>query len=359
MDLPEIANTRLNSQQIENPKLNSIKELVAHMGAMQAQDFAMAKWAVGLRMLNSSIASVEAAIDSGEIMRTHLLRPTWHLVSADDLHWMLELTAPQIRTTLTTRHRQLELTEALINRSNGIITKVLSGGEHLTREEIVAELNKFKIITDDNRSSHFLLMAELEGLICSGKTKGKKPTYALTSGRVAQKQNFTRDEALAELAGRYFNSHGPATLNDFIWWSGLLISDARKALEMIRQNLESITIDDGTYWFNPVHVQKNKAGDAIHLLPAFDEFIISYKDRKAALSSEHYKKVISNNGIFWPVIVLNGQVLGLWKRTISKNNMTIEVNLFRPLKESIKALINEKAQAFGDFLGVKMVFILK
>ena len=233
MKLADIAKIRLINQQIAGTKFKSIKDMVGWMGAMQAQDYAMAKWAVGVRLPNLTDQAVENAINNGEIIRTHLLRPTWHLVSADDIYWALELTAPRIMDSLKSRHTELGLSETILTKSNTIMEKALMGGKHLTREELMDELEKAKIPTDDNRLSHLLLWAELNGIVCSGAIKGGKQTHALLEERVSKTKSMTKEEALANLAKKYFTSHGPAALQDFAWWSGLSVGDAKSALEMV------------------------------------------------------------------------------------------------------------------------------
>lgn len=350
MNLTDIANIRLSSQQIAGTKFKTVKELAGWMGAMQAQDYHMAKWAMGVRLPESTEKTIEAAIDHGEITRTHLLRPTWHFVSADDIHWMLALTAPQIKTSLKSRHKQLELSETIFNKSNTIIESALSEGKHLTREELVVELEKAKIATSDNRASHLLLRAELDGIICSGASRGKKQTYALLEERVPKSKPLSKEEALATLAGKYFTSHCPATLQDFAWWSGLPVTDAKNALELVKSDFVSETIDSQTYWLTNSFSIPGTAKESVHLLPAYDEFIISYKDRGASLSFENHKKAVSNNGMFWPVIVINGKVTGTWKRAIKKDNVLVETQFFEHPDKTAKSLVEEASERFGRFL---------
>jgi len=358
MTLTDISYSRLYSQQIAETKFKTAKEMVGWMGAMQAQDYAMVKWALGVRLPNSTDQLIESAIDKGEIIRTHLLRPTWHLVSADDIYWMLELSAPQIKAILKSRLRDLELTETVLSQTNTIIEKTLAGNNHLTREELAALFENAKIATNDNRLSHIMLQAEMEGIVCSGAIKNKKQTYALLPERVMKTKTLTREEALAKLAHRYFSSHAPATLQDFIWWSGLSVKDARNALEMIKPDFISETIDSETYWLtNSLSIPK-KEKPAVYLLPAFDEFIISYRDRTASLVFENHKKAVSNNGIFRPVIVVNGQVTGLWKRTLKKDTVIIETDFFQPHDQTVIKLIEEKIKTFGSFLGKETSVIL-
>jgi len=350
MKLNDISLSRLASQQIEKTTFKTAKEIVSWMGAVQAQDYAMAKWAVGVRLPGSTDARIEAAITSGEIIRTHVLRPTWHFVSPDDIYWMLELAAPNILSAMRSRHKQLELSEAVQKKSNGIIENSLNRGKHLTRDELFAELEKKKIATGNQRGVHILMRAELDGIVCSGATKGKQQTYALLAERVPKKKTFHKEEALAELAKRYFTSHGPATIQDFIWWSGLSVGDAKKGLESVKSNFISEDVDSQTYWFanNGIYPKEK---ESLYLLPAYDEFVISYKDRSAILTPESQVKVISNNGVFWPVIVVNGKIGGMWKRTVENKSVKIEMEFFNSLQKTIAVYIKKKAVPFGKFIG--------
>jgi hypothetical protein len=351
MTLNEISNFRLTSQKVEKSEFTSPQEIVSWMGAMQAQDYLMAKWAVGIRLLNSTDDTIVNAFNKGEIIRTHLMRPTWHFVSANDVYWMLELTAPQIKPLTKTRDKQLELTEEIFAKSNKVIERALANGVSLTREELTEEFHKVKIKTDNNRLSHLLLRAELDGLVCSGPIKGNKHTHSLLCNRVPNKKMLTRDEALAELAMRYFTSHYPATLRDFVWWSGLSVSDARKALDYVKSNFISETIGTETYWFTNSSSNTHSDKATVHLLPAFDEFLISYKDRSASLSFIHNKKTIFDNGIFRPVIVVNDQVIGLWKRTTNKAKVIVDVYCFQPQNKSLLNTMEKAVLSFGSFLG--------
>jgi hypothetical protein len=354
MKKPEnITHLRLLNQQISKTKFKNPKDLVGHMGAMQAQDYAMAKWAVGVRLPGFTEKKIEAALDKGEIIRTHVLRPTWHFISAEDVYWMLELSEPQIGAALRARHKELELSDKILAKTNTIIAKLLEGEKYLTRDELVTALEHAKIATDNNRSSHILMRAELDGLICSGKITNHKQTYALLSDRVKKKKSITRQEALAKLALCYFSGHGPATLADFTWWSGLPVKDARLGLELVKEKFISEKLKDEIYWF-PASLKVPAAiKPLVHLLPAFDEFLISYKNRTASLLAEHHKKAFSSNGIFWPTIVVNGHVTGLWKRSVKKDTVTIETNFFHPHDAATIKLLEKAADAFGDFLGKK------
>jgi len=351
MNFTEIANIRLTSQQISSTKLKSVKDIVGWLGAIQAQDYAMAKWAIGIRLPDSTDKLVETAINNGEIIRTHLLRPTWHFVSADDIYWMIELTAPQIKASLRSRHKELELSENIFRMSNKLIKRALSDGQDLTREELKEIFGRSVISTEDNRLSHLLLMAELDGIICSGTIKDGKQTYTLLEKRVPKPESLTKEEALEKLARKYFSSRCPAALEDFAWWSGLSIIDARIALEMVKADLVSEMIDSQTYWFaNYSPITK----ESVYLLPAYDEFLISYKNRTASFLYVNDNKVISSNGIFRPVIVVNGQVAGIWKRTIKNDAVIVKSELFMQPDENTNVLIENEIIKYSHFLIAKV-----
>jgi len=350
----DISNIRLESQHVAKKEFTTVKDIVGYMGAIQAQDYAMVKLAVGSRLANSTESLVETAIDNGDIIRTHLLRPTWHIVSADDIYWLLELTAPRIKASLNSRHKELELSEPVLKSIYSIIEKVLRGNKHLTREELILKFVEAKISIDNNRAYHILMTAELDGLVCSGSIKDNKQTFALLSERVPKRTNFTREEALEKLARKYFNSHCPATLKDFVWWSGLSVSDARKALEMIKHDLVSETIGSETYWLINSFTDPSNKGNSVYLLPAFDEFLISYTDRKASISSEDQIKAIYQNGIFRPTIVIDGQVAGVWKRTIKKDKVLVEIDTFKPLIKSEINSIEKQIIVLEHFWGKKI-----
>ena len=351
MTLPEITALRIQNQQIEGSACTTPKELVSWMGAMQAQDFPMAKWAVGQRVPGSTLETIDEAYQAGDILRTHLMRPTWHLVSPDDIYWMLELTAPQIRKISKTNDKRYELTDQSYTLTNSIIEKVLSNESCMTRDELVKVFETEHIRTDENRMSHILMRAELDGVVCSGPIKNNKLTYSLLTDRVPFKNTITREEALRTLAGRYFKSHGPATLRDFVWWSGLSVTDARKALETIKSDFLSETIGTETYWFVDSFKIVKAETPSVHLLPAYDEYLISYANRSASLATVHNKKTISNNGIFHPVIVVDGQVEGLWKRNTVKDLVKIETSHFQLHDPEVIRGIENEASRFGRFLG--------
>ena len=351
MTLNEISDVRLISQKVAAPDFKTPEEIVSWMGAMQAQDYSMAKWAIGVRLPDTSDKKVEAAIDKGEILRIHVLRPTWHFIPAADIYWMLELSRTKIKSSFRSRDKELELTETVIVKTQSILEKILSNVSGLTREEISAEFIRAGIRTDANRLSHILVHAELIGLVCSGPIKEKKLTYSLLHERIPPKKDIPRDEALARLAGKYFRSRCPATLEDFIWWSNLSATDARNAVESLKNDFFPETIGSSKYWLPYSFSIEVRKKTSLHLLPAYDEFLIAYKDRSSSLSPVNNKRTVSVNGIFYPLIVVNGQVAGLWKRITQKNKVLVSTDFFQAPDKIIKNLIAEKLNAFGRFTG--------
>lgn len=353
MTLSNISEIRLQNQQITKHNFKSVQELVHWMGAMQAQDYSMAKWAIGTRLPNATEQIIEEAFRKGEIIRTHLLRPTWHIVSSTDIRWMLRLTAPHVKSLLRSRHRELELDESTINKSKSIIENLLVGGNHLTREEICAQLQNAQISTEGQRAAHLMMICELDGIICSGTPKGKNQTYALLEERAPKPTLLNREESLVKLAGKYFTSHGPATIQDFIWWSGLPVKDAKKALESIKPELISIETNQQTYWLSDSSFDVKTSPKSKYLLPAFDEFIISYRDRSPSILADDHKKAVSENGLFRPIIVEDGRVTGIWKKIQKKDRTIIEISYFSIEKQLNQKLTEYAAKLYGDFLNQK------
>lgn len=350
MNLSDIAHLRLSNQQLANSIYQKPKEIVSWLGAMQAQDYNMSKSAIGVRLPNSTEDSIEQAINKGEILRTHVLRPTWHLVAPKDIRWMLELTGPRLLNMVASWGKKLELDSKTLNRTNSIIQKLLRDKNYSTREELMKAIQKVGISTDDLRSAHIMFHAELNGIVCSGPMREKKITYALLDERVPLTKKVRREEAVGMLAERYFKSHGPATIADFVWWSGLTMKDAREGLKMVESKLISETIDSQVYWLSSSGYNLKKNKNSIFFLPAFDEFMVSYKNRSASLDKIFTKNTITANGIFKPIIVINGKVEGIWKRTIKKDHVLIENQFFNSsfqLKENqLKQLQKELAFFF-------------
>ncbi len=355
MKMEDIPSARLAAQHVSGPGFTRVKDLVGYMGAIQSQDYLMAKLAIGLRLKHAGSQLVDKAIIDGDIIRTHVLRPTWHFVSSDDLLWMLDLTASRIKASMNGRHNQMGLSSAVFKKCKKIIGDALAGNNHLTRSEIVKLLNTARIKTDLNRASHIFAEAELSGLICSGIPKANKQTYALISERIPNSSKIKLDEALARLARIYFTSRGPASVKDFAWWGGLTLTSARSALEMIKSELSSIHEGENVYWYSPKH-RKFTDDNNLYLLPAFDEYLIGYTDRSAVMNPGIAKKYVTLNGMFFPFIVFGGKVIGTWKRTIIKNNVRVEFNFFDKVTKKIRTLAGDRAEKLAVLMDKKLTF---
>jgi hypothetical protein len=347
----DIIGHRLHNQCISASPFRKPSEVVTWLGAVQAQDYAGAKWALGLRLQHATDANIEQAMTDGSILRTHVLRPTWHFVVPEDIRWLLALTAPRVHATNAYYYRMLELDKAIFTRSNTALAKALRDGQQLTRAELASILRQADIAIDGLRLVHLIIAAELDGIICSGARRGKQFTYALLDDRVPLTKTLERDEALAELARRYFISHGPATEDDFMWWSGLTKADVRSGLEMVKQQMAHEVIDRRTYWFAASEPPAQIGLKDAALLPNYDEYIVGYTDRSAIFDSSHSDKLDARaNPLFQNTIVVNGRIAGTWKRILKKQAVVIETNLFTQLTEAENRSVSLAVRKYGEFL---------
>jgi winged helix DNA-binding protein len=347
----DIARQRLHNQLITRSTFEKPEDVVQWLGAVQAQDYAAAKWAVGLRLPGTTDDAIDQAFAGGAILRTHVMRPTWHFVSPADIRWLLALTAPRVHAVNASWYRKLELDDAIIMSSNAVLAKALQGGKQLTRPELVSVLQQAGIATDDlQRFTYIMMRAELDGIVCSGARRGKQFTYALLDERAPQARTFDRVEALAEFVRRYFTSHGPATLQDFVWWSGLTVADARAGLEMVASQLMHEVVEGQTYWFSTSTPLAYELSQSIYLLPNFDEYTVGYTDRSAVFDVSDLTKFDARGNVLNPTIVLDGRVVGTWKRTIKKDTVMVTPSLFAPLNEVETRSFIESANRYGAFL---------
>lgn len=323
MNLNDIAVHRLYHQRLSHPSVATPQEMVAWFGAVQSQDYAGGKWAVAQRMIGATDDTIEAAFNRGEILRTHLLRPTWHFVTPADIRWMLRLTAPHVNRAVASYYRQNELDDSYFARCNRLFEKALAGGNHLTKTALGQLLADAGIVADKGRLGFILMRAELDGVLCSGARQGKNQTFALLEEWVAPAPELSREESLAALALRYFTSHGPATLKDYRWWSGLPMGDAKAGIAMVKGELAEITIGEQHYWFREATIPPGEPTPTIYLLPNYDEYLVAYTDRTASYNPESRPSGDTlENVIFAHTIVLDGQVVGTWKTNAPKQTLT-------------------------------------
>jgi len=351
----DILKQRLFNQRLAGNLFEQPEEAVAWLGAVQAQEYPGAKWGLAQRTHDLRQADFDRAFAEGRILRTHMLRPTWHFVTPADIRWLLKLTAPRVHALNETKYRKLNLDSAVFSRCHGVFSQALSGGRQLTRAELASELRREGINPDGSdhlRLAYMMMQAELDGLICSGAMCGKQHTYALLDERAPLDRGNSREEALAELVLRFFTSRGPATPHDFARWSGLPVSDAREGLEMVKARLFMENMNGKDYWF-PADGNVPKLGAPLaHLLPAYDEYTNAYNDSSAFLDQRHLEAVIAAAGI---VIVIDGRIVGSWKRTLKKRAVSLALDFFIPLGDAERLAVDAAVQRYGEFLGLNVI----
>jgi Winged helix DNA-binding domain len=350
----DITGARLHAQRLSVPGFARPEDVVRWFGAVQAQEYGDAKWSLGLRMRQANDAAIERAFANGRILRTHVLRPTWHFVTPADIRWMLALTGPRVSAALASYNRRLELDTGVFRRSQRAFAKALRNGAQLTRQELKAVLHRSGVDPGGvQRLAHIVMQAELDAVICSGARRGKQFTYALLDERVPSAPALSRDVAVAELTRRYFTSHGPAQAQDFAWWSGLTAADARTGLEIVASQLTQERVNGRTYWFSPRLVRRSSSSTA-YLLPLYDEYLIAYKDRSAALDLARWKSLVQHDAFIAPIVV-DGHVLGGWRRRHQTNGVRIRITPFAPLDTTSRRAIAGSLRAYADFMGLDVV----
>jgi hypothetical protein len=353
MTARELIDQRLTNQLLAKTTSSRPEDVVAALGAVQAQDFTGAKWALGARVAKLTDAEVDRAVDEGRILRTHILRPTWHFVVPADIRWMLALTAPRVHGFSSSAYRKFELETKVFGRCHKAIVRALEGGNHLTRGELKAVLRKAGVESETVRLGLILMHAELSALICSGPRRGTHGTYALLEERVPAARALSTDEALGELTRRYVRSHGPVTIRDFAWWSGLSMSDARRGFASIASELEQHVLEDLTYYASantPARRSKRTAMPTAWLLPNYDEYFIAYKDRDLVLRGT--PTTLGARPEFAHLLSIDGRLTGIWKRTFSARTAGIDLRTFRPLTKPERAAVDNAVKRYATFLGV-------
>ncbi len=347
-----IARRRLVNLQVARRRFEAPGEVARWLGAAQAQDYLGSLWAIGLRTPGATEATVEAAIRAKALVRTWPMRGTIHFVAPEDARWMLELLTPRVVQGTQGRLRELGLDGATIAASAEVVARALEGGRQLTRNELRAELEAAGIAVDGQRGNHIFGQLAMARLICFGARAGKQPTFALLDEWAPAARSLPRDEALATLALRYFSSHGPATLQDFVWWTGLTVADARAALAAAAPQLGRELID-GQEHYGPREAPDADALPPAFLLPPFDEFLVGYRDRGAVLDPAFAGRVVpGGNGIFHPIVVTGGRVSGIWRRTLKKDHVALSFTPFTGWDAAERESIAAAAECYGRFLGL-------
>lgn len=350
MKVEDILHVRLHNQLISDHSATTPAGIISRMVAIQAQDYLGAKWSIGLRLPGLKDSDVDQAIASKSIIRTWPMRGTLHFVSAADARWMLRLLTPRIISGSAGRHRQLELDEATFNKSMDLLIQAMEGGKQLMRNEVYKILEDNGIPTIGQRGIHIIDYLAQKQILCHGLHNEKQATYVLFDEWITESKNTEGEEALAEIAYRYFISHGPATINDFIWWTGLKVSDAKSGLNSVANRLQSFEINGKIYWAGTDLPDLPKTNTA-YLLPGFDEYMLGYTDRSLSLAPMYFSRIIpGNNGVFMPTIVINGKVEGTWKRTLKKDKVVVEIFPFSKLTASKIKSVTKEAEKYGSYL---------
>lgn len=357
--MTDIASLRLASQRLVGEPLPSAGDAIRWFGAVQAQDYPGAKWALGQRTQSATDAELDRLFDEGAILRTHVMRPTWHFVLPEDARWLLELTSPRIRAGLRGRHRQLALSHYDISQAAELFRRALQGGRHLTRAELGQVLRSAGIAPDGQRLPHLLLCAELDAVIISGPRRGKQFTWVLFEERVTNSRPLEAEEAVTELVCRYFRSHGPAQLQDFVWWSGLTMADGRRGLAAAGSALGRMTMADKDYWLAaegagaPAVAAATPTVDGLaHLLPNWDEYTVGYRDRAAALHPDRSidPTLLRFGSILANVVTIGGKVRGGWTRTVERGRVRVEVSPQTQLSGDEADAVRSAARHLSRFL---------
>jgi hypothetical protein len=344
-----IAEPRLRRQLLTTAARRRPEDVVSWLGAVQAQEYEPAKWGLALRMQDGASAQdVERAIDEGRILRTHVMRPTWHFVAAGDIRWLLALTAPRVQRRMAPYNSHLGLDAKTLVRALRAIERALRDGVVLIRAELGERLRRAGLPMTSMHLAHVLMHAELERVVCSGPRRGKQFTYALLEERVPNVPRLPADEALATVARRFFRSHGPATIRDFVWWSGLSTSDAKRAVAMIRARGEEV--DGRRYWTCDREPRGTARDQLAHLLPIFDEYLVAYRDR-AAVPHAHST---NTSGTRWTTyahtVVIAGQVAGTWRPVRRPDGIALEMKPLRRLTRAEREALARAARRYEQFV---------
>lgn len=347
MDTSKLVQLRLELQRLGNPDFKTPADVVHWFGAMQAQDYLGSLWAVGQRMHASTETTIEKALADRTIVRSWPMRGTLHFTHAQDLHWMLKLLAQRVIKRSAFRYRELELTDETFKKSEKVFVKALMGGKEMTREELLHLLDKNTISPAGQRGIHILGKLAMEGLLCFGSRKGKQFTFTLLDEWIPHAKPKSTEEAIADLTKRYFTSHGPATVRDFAWWSGLTMAEIKQGIEMTKHSLHHETVEGNVYWFG-IDQKSKKQKPKAWLLPAYDEYTVAYKDRSTIIASSNF--IQAGNGLK-PTIVLGGHIIGTWTRELKKHSVVVKPQFFSDITKTDRAMLDKAAVAYGNFLG--------
>lgn len=356
MNAKEIARRRIGNSRLTGDRFAAPDDVVRWHLAMQAQEYGPAKWSIGQRSTGLVDAEVEEAVAAGSIVRTHVLRPTWHFVARDDIRWLLALSGPRVQQGNAGRNRQLGLDARTLTRTEKVVTSTLQGGNRLTRDELAKEFDRRKLDRGGQRMPYLLMHCELVGLIGSGGRKGKQHSYALLDERVpAQPRPLGRDDALVELVRRYLGSHGPATVKDVSWWSGLTMTDIRHALDLLGDEVARDDVD-GLSFVSASSERSTRppAAGGVHLLQTYDELVVGYTESRfhgeavGDLAREAWNDRTYPTGVF----LLRGRVFGHWRRTLDAKRIRVAIHTYADATAADERSLGAATRRLGRFVGL-------
>jgi hypothetical protein len=352
MDGLEIAQRRLRNQLLAGERPADPVDVVRHFGCVQAQEFAVAKWAVAQRAAGAvDAATMQRLVDDGAILRTHALRPTWHFVAAVDIGWIQALTAPRVHAFSAYYYRQHGLDDEFTARTNKVIVGALRGGNHLTRKELGAALATAGLAATGNRLAYIVMRAELDALIANGSMRGKQHTYALVEERVSDPVALSGDAALAELTRRYFAAHGPATVKDFAWWSSLTVAQIKQGIALLGADLASETVNGQTLWFAPADPPAAEPSPTAYALPVYDEYWVAYKDSRWVTNLAGRTIGEGIDMLVVHPLVLDTQLIGLWRLATSPRELVVTPQPVVRLTAAQRRAVEKSFQEYAAFAG--------
>ena len=340
---------RLSTQRLAGERLSTAADVVRLLGCVQSQEYAHALWSLGMRTSGSTAAGVQAEFDRGDFLRTHVLRPTWHFVTAEDIRWILEVTTPRVQKLNQTIYRQVGLDAATLDRGVAVIVEELAGGRFRTRAELGQALADHGLVAQGVRLAYIVMNAELEGIIGSGPMRGGQQTYALLEERVPRSADATGD--VTELARRFFLGHGPARIQDLARWSSLTIGQCREAVDAVKNQLDTVTIDGVELWFDPDSKRSAGSPGAL-LLPLYDEVTLSYPVINFPQADGHPHQ--PGEDLFVGCVVIAETNVGTWRRTVQGRKMIMEIALAPGLAARSGALLEAAANELASFAGKQL-----
>lgn len=360
MKLYDIAKLRMYNQRITGERFDTPEEVVQHLGAVQAQDYLGALWAVGLRMKKAVQTDIEDALAQRKIIRLWPMRGTLHFVAAEDARWMHTLLTPRLTNAYISRSTSLGLTPEILATAKKVFIQALKGDKQVSRAGLYRIMEEAGLPTKNSLGLHIIGRLAHDGLLCFGPREGKQPTFALFNEWVPSGTLLSREDAVKELVIRYFTGHGPAQIQDLSWWSGLSVKDIREGISLAGAKLTSVEVDGRVYWMGSGHVKMKERKTTAHLLPPFDEFIVAYRDRSASLEAVHAEQVNPGaNGMLSSIIVIDGQIVGTWKRIIKKDSIVITCKPFTTFTRAQMKSIEEAGEPYRKFLGLSSVVIAR